>query len=511
LVQDASKKSPILNPDPESPFVVETTESATAERQSSRWDIRNARRNYVSLFVFQIGSALFSFASIWVITRYLGSAVYGGIVAVIAASQVAQVFVNWTGATVVRFGVDEFVESATIARTFWVRLFVLTVNLVFVVALSPFWFTPLAGWLKLTAGSFWLVVAHFIVSAFWIHIQMSLQGAKILRVQGLLQVLERALILSGIFLLLILHRLELTGIVLCYIAGPALMTLIGFIKIRNLVFSRFGVDRDFFKRMLVYSLPLLPLSVVGYFAGNYVDAIFITSFLSTRDLGVYSVATQINGILIQFPTLVNLLLIPFFVTLDKEAANEKLKSYFVSALPNIVLVWGLLCTMAGLVCWFLIPMIFGSDFSDASVPFWILSTSSVMAVPVLCGYAALTHARSKTYIAAVTSLLSAVVNIGLNLMLIPRFGMAGCAWGTVVAYLVSATAFAVLLRIKAEMPISWVFLALMPNLCGSLAFSMTGNIWFGAAIGSGLFVFVLGLKRRSVSDGIFIARRILRT
>ena len=70
--------------------------SAASERQSSTWDIRNAPRNYISLVVFQAGSAFFSFASVWLITRYLGAQGYGGIVAVIAASQVAQVLINWT-------------------------------------------------------------------------------------------------------------------------------------------------------------------------------------------------------------------------------------------------------------------------------------------------------------------------------------------------------------------------------------------------------------------------------
>ena len=487
------------------------TPISTSERQTSSWDIRNAPRNYISLVVFQMASAVFSFAAVWIITRYLGSEGYGGIVAVIAASQVAQIFVNWTGVAVVRFGVDEFVETAKIARTFWVRFFVLVVNLALVLSLSQFWFAPLSVWLKLTPGSFWLVVAHFVVTAFWIHIQMSLQGAKILRTQGFLQMLERVLIFTGILLLLVSHRLEFTGIILCYIAAPAAMVLVGVFKLRTLIFSRFSLDRQFVKKMVLYSLPLLPFSLIGYFSGSYVDAIFISTFLSTRDLGVYSVATQMNGIAIQFPTLVNALLIPFFVTLDKEGAGAKLNGYFTSALPNLTLAWGMICTLAAIAGYFLISRIFGAEFSGAAAPFWILLTSSVMAIPVLCGYAALTHARSVTYIAAITSALSAIANIGLNYLLIPRFGMAGCAWATVFAYFISGVGFAILLRIKTDMPVSWVFLATLPNLCATLTFSLTDNPGIALAVGCGLFIVVLAIKWRSVGDCIDIMRRILRT
>ncbi len=485
------------------------TPSSTSERQSSEWDIRNAPRNYISLAIFQGVSALFSFASVWVITRYLGSEGYGGIVAVIAASQVAQIFVNWTGTAVVRFGVDEFVETAAIARTFWVRLFVLVLNVAIVLSLSQFWFVPLSDWLKLSPDSFWLVVGHFVITAFWIHIQMSLQGAKMMRAQGFLQMLERILILTGFLVLVVSHSLDFTGVVLCYIAAPAAMVMVGVIKLRPLIFSRFSLDRKFVKKIVLYSIPLLPFSLIGYFSGSYVDAIFISAYLSTRDLGVYSVATQMNGIAIQFASLVNALLIPFFVTLDKEGARTKINSYFTNALPNLTLAWGMICTLAALTGYFLIPRIFGVEFAGAAAPFWILLTSSVMAIPILCGYAALTHARSVTYIAAITSALSAIVNIGLNYLLIPRFGMEGCAWATVFAYLLSGVGFAVLLRIKADMPVSWVFLAILPNLCGTLAFSLTNSISVALAVGCGLFIIVLVIKWRSVGEGIDIIKRLV--
>ena len=106
--------------------------SSKNERQSANWDIQNAPKNYVSLVLTQTGSAFFAFASVWLITKTLGSEGYGGIVAIIAASQIAQVLVNWTSVAVVRFGVDEFIETEKIARTFWLRLFILLPNLLLV-------------------------------------------------------------------------------------------------------------------------------------------------------------------------------------------------------------------------------------------------------------------------------------------------------------------------------------------------------------------------------------------
>jgi O-antigen/teichoic acid export membrane protein len=327
----------------------------------------------------------------------------------------------------------------------------------------------------------------------------------------LLQMVERAAIFAGVVALIIFARLEFYTVVACYIAAPACAAVAGLIQLRKLVFHAYAFDAAFVKKLLVYSLPLLPFSLIGYFSGSYVDAVFIANFLSTRDLGVYAVATQMNGIAIQFPTLATALLIPFFVALDKEAAHDKLRSYFANALPNLTLACGAVGTAAALAGYLLIPMVFGAEFRDAAVPFWILITSTVMAIPVLCGYAPLTHARSVTYIAAIVAVLAAAANIGLNFLLIPLYGMAGCAWATVLAYLVSTIVFAVLLRWKTKVPISWVFFAALPNLFGTAIFWWTGNVWIAAAAALALFAVVLALRWRSVGVGIDIMKRLLRT
>jgi O-antigen/teichoic acid export membrane protein len=495
-----------VNPDPaESPIA-----AAVPDRRSSAWDIRNAPKNYVSLAAFQIAGALFSFATVWLVTRHIGSEGYGGVVAVIAASQVAQVFINWSSSAVVRFGVEEFIDTGAIARAFWMRFAIMAANLAVVLVTAQFWFGLLADWLNLTWASFQLVAVHFVVTVFWIHVQMSLQGAKLQRTQGLLQMAERAAILLGIVLLIFAGRLELVAVVIAYIAAPVVVTIFGLARLRNLIFSRFSFDGAFLRKVLLYSLPLLPFSLVGYFSGSYVDAIFIARFLSTRELGVYAVATQINGIAIQFPTLATALLVPFFVSLDKEAAHQKIVSYFANALPNLTLACGAIGTAAAAAGYFLIPVVFGVEFREAALPFWILITSTVMAIPVLCGYAPLTHARSVTYIAAIVAVAAAAVNIGLNFLLIPLYGMAGCAWATVLAYLASTVGFAVLLRLRTKVVVSWVFLAVFPNLLGTAVLWWTASVWMALAANLVLFAVVLTFRWRSVGAGIDIIKRLVR-
>ena len=487
-----------VNPDPTgSQTEISQNLSSPSGRQSSDWDIRNGPKNYFSLVLTQIGGAVLSFASVWLVTQYLGSTGYGGIIAVIAASQVAQVLVNWTSTAVVRFGVDEFIETEKIARTFWVRFIILLFNFGLVCLFARFWFPLLQDWLKLSPGTFWLIIVHFAVTALWIHIQTSLQAIKMMRLQGYLLMGERLLIFSALLVLVALNRLDFLTAVLSYIIAPAAMIFAGSFQLKNYIFARFRVDWPFIRKIIVYSAPLLPFSVVGYFSGSYLDAVFVSKYLSIRDLGVYAVATQISGMALQFPTLVNSLLLPFFITLRKESQGQKTERYFKHTLPVIVLFWGVLCTIACLCGYFLVPLIFGAEFTEAVLPLWILLTSSAIAVPVLAGYGSFSTASSTTYISLISAVFAGVTNISFNALLIPIWGTEGCAWATALTYFVSALAYAFLLRKVMKITISWTFFATVPSIGGAILISLTGQPWQAFGICLGLSGLVLYLNRES--------------
>jgi O-antigen/teichoic acid export membrane protein len=481
-----------------------------SDRQSSSWDISHAPRNYAVLVFFQVLGAALSLSTVGIIARYAGAELYGAIVAIVAASQVAQVFINWTSASVVRFGVDEFVEKGTIARSFWTRSIVVFFNTVLVVAIGYRWFPDVAPVLKVSPDVLWIVILHLIATVYWVHIQVGLQAAKLLRIQALLQMTERLLIFISIALLAITGHLIFSSVAISYIAAPFVMAVVGIFPLIGYLFTRFEIRVKDVRRMLLYSLPLLPFSFIGYFSGSYVDAIFIASFLSLHDLGVYYVASQINGIALQIPTLANTLLVPLFITLNSEQADERMRSFFRRLLPPIVLGWGVIALIGAISASFLIPAFFGPEFTPAVVPAWILLSSSTLLLPVFCGYSAMTHAHSVTWIAAIIALFGAAANIGLNFALIPRFGMEGCAWATVGSYLVSISAYGILLRLSVDLPLSWLYLAMLPSLASAAIYSATNGALWAAGACLALTGVVILFKLEAVYSSVQTANRLFR-
>lgn len=469
-----------------------------SERQSSDWDVRNAPRNYVLLVLLQGGVVVFGFAAIWLLTRTFGSQGYGGIVAVIAASQIAQVCVNWTSFSLVRFGVDEFVETQKIAKIFWTRFSILVINIVLSILIAKLWYPYIATSFNFLPETYWLVFAHFVALALSIHVQLSLQGAKMPRIQGILLMTERILILAGILFFLAIDKLYISSAILCYIGGSAGATLFGLFWLRNYIWTSFPLDFEFYKKVIVFSLPMLPFTLIGYFSGNHIDYVFVSRFLSTRDLGVYSVAAQMSGIMLQVPTVANSLLIPLFVTLQKEEQNNKIERFFKDVLPLLSLAWSILCCLGGFAGYYVIPLMFGEQFAGAAVPWVVLTTAVALSFPVLVGYSALSQAISATYIAMFAAIFAAGINILLNFILIPRFGLIGCAWSTVIAQSASVICFAYLLRRSVNIAVYRTILSILPALTGAIAFTITLNAFWSLAASAVVILVVAYWERTSI-------------
>src|SRR5947207_14022406 len=98
--------------------------------------------------------------------------------------------------------------------------------------------------------------------------------------------------------------------------------------------------------MLKFSLPVLPTSLVGYMSTNYLDAFFITHYLSAAALGVYAIAYQISGIALQLPLLVGTVLMPLFITLQVDGQVERSGRCMRDVLPWFTRCGGLACVLA---------------------------------------------------------------------------------------------------------------------------------------------------------------------
>jgi O-antigen/teichoic acid export membrane protein len=467
-----------------------TVLAGDAVRRSAAWDLLHAPRNYLSLLIAQTFTSLLSFASVWLATRQLGPEGYGGVVAFIAAAQVVMLIaVNWTSISVARYGCEEFIQTGKIASTFWTRTIILAPNLLLVLAATPLWLPRLGGVLRLPANSTGLVLSLLLMTAWWIHIQQSLQGAKLLRLQGWLLTLERVLIFLILSYLAASGRVSVWRVGWIYVMGPAGASLVGLMRLRRLIWTP-RVDDALLKRMLRFSIPIIPTALIGYLSTSYLDALFITHFLSQAKLGIYSVAYQLTGLTQQLPLLAGTLLMPLFVTLQTGKREDRTERFIREILPPLTLLWGIACAAVAAGGSFLIPLVFGSKFQEAAILMWPLMSASAIAAPALMGYTPIISSTSKTYIQMIGVSLGSCTNVILNFLLIPRYGLLGCTWATAAAYGTHLIVVFCLVHWRILPKRTWTLEALFPIIIGAVYASLfPGNaIALGLTLGASVLL-----------------------
>lgn len=470
------------------------------ERRDAGWDLKNAFGNYSVLAVAQIATAFFSFAVVWFINRILGTEGYGGIVAIIAASQVVQIFVNWSLPSIARFGTEEFVADGEINKSFWSRTLLLIPNIFLLLIFSPLWFPVLAKLLILPMETFWLVIFHFLALTFSLHVQFSLQGAKLPRVQAVLITIERVLIFAALCGLFMIGSLTWLTALWAYIFASVSMFFVGLWHLRKLLSWKISYDAVWLKRMFKFSVPLIPFALVGYFSSGYLDAIFISQYFSKSDLGIYAVASQVNGILMQFPTLVGALILPWFVTLQTNKQDLMMKSYMEDMLPLITLLGEFVYIFIIACAYYLLPLFFGAEAVESSRVLLVLGVSAVVGLPHLMGYASFINAASATYIETAMAIVGAIVNLTANAVLIPRYGLIGCAWATVLAYGTSLLTMMIIVHWRFPLKHKWTLQALFPSIISALYFSWSGNLVLTLAVFVSATICLMFLYHNSIKQ-----------
>ncbi|MDM5307520.1 oligosaccharide flippase family protein [Peribacillus frigoritolerans] len=183
------------------------------------------------------------------------------------------------------------------------------------------------------------------------------------------------------------------------------------------------------REMLLYSIPLIPNALMWWIMGLS-DRYIITYFLGLSATGIYAVANKI-------PSILNMINSIFFQAWQMSAIEEydsKDKSKFFSNVFNVFSIVMLVSTSIILVNLKLIIKVFVADnYYEAweYVPFLLLG----VVFSSFSGFLGTNYiAAKKTKGVFKTSVIGAIINIIVNVILIPKIGINGASIGTMVSF-----------------------------------------------------------------------------
>lgn len=371
-----------------------------------------------------LGSKLILFLLVPLYTNYLTTAEYGTAELVYTVANLIMPISSLViFDAVLRFALDQSVDKSKV---------ILNAGIVFIGgSVFSLLIAPLVGLYPSLSEWKWYV-SVYIVSYMSTQISMTYVKAKEQTKTYVVLALSQTLLLAvlNIVLLAVLH-MGIYGYLLASILanfGIAISSLFCGGIIKDLKNSSF--DKTLFISMVKYSAPLI-INNISWWVVQSSDKIMVEFFISSAALGLYTVSSKI-------PALINVITSIFSqswgISSIKEYDSTKDTQFYATVFAFFSFAVFFFCACLLLIIKPFMAIYVAEDFFESwkYVP-WLLVAAAFSAISAYFG--AVYGALKKSVNVMLSTLFSAAINIGLNIVLIPRMGIMGATVATAVAYL----------------------------------------------------------------------------
>jgi O-antigen/teichoic acid export membrane protein len=380
------------------------------------------------------------------LSHYLAPEEYGYLSLVVTYAAILTPFLGFNAAAYVA----REVTDPTRKPNSLVRVAVLLILGVSALIFLPgyWWREALAGWLELSPRALLLVFAFALASALAGLYQYMLLYQRRERAYVALMGGKIVLEMAAVVLFVVGLQWGWEGRVLGAIG--ALLLLIGVFLYRwGRALLSAPLSRVLFAQSLLYGLPLIP-HVLSKLALNQLDRIFIAKWASFEELGLYNLGYVLGAAVMYGASAFSNVYSPFvFRQLRSEALRPKeIGALIWLFLLGAALLAGLLVLGAPL----LLEVFFDARYAGAVAYIPLVAGGYFLWSFYLCMAPFLFFYKKTGQISAISG-VGLLLNLGLNVWLVPPYGAMGAAWATLLAFALSA-ALSIVLTSRL-LPFSW--------------------------------------------------------
>jgi len=323
-----------------------------------------------------------------------------------------------------RFALDKSKNKEVVFST---GICVMTVFSVLFLALSPL--ILLIDYFKSYA---WLIALYVVASNYHSAAAQFVRAKEKMRLFAVQGIIGTVLTILFNVLFLLAFRWGIVGYVLSVAAADIVTTV--FLVIYAKLYKSFKIklfDFSMAKRMILYSLPLVPTTIC-WWVTSVSDRYIVTAHFGDAVNGLYSAAYKI-------PTLLTLVANCFIEAWHVSAVNDTTEAdegnFFGKVFESYMGIIFSSCAVIIALTKPLTILLYAVDYymSWRYIPVLLGATAFAGLVSYLGSVYVL---KMKPIYSFVTSLIGAVLNIGLNLLFIDEWGAMGAAVATFLSYLV---------------------------------------------------------------------------
>ena len=314
----------------------------------------------------------------------------------------------------------------------------------------------------------------------------------------------------------VLAGFGLLGAVVSLLVSRGIVLLIG----ASFIFKEIGFRLPRFyglKDYLKFGLPLVPAGLVGWITSSS-DRYLIGYFFSPQQVGIYSAAYNIGMMIGFFGAPLQIILFPTISKLYEEGKNQEMKTYLAYSLKYFLL--------------FAIPSLFGLCLLSRQIllimtrPEFVAQGAMVLPIVAIGAlffdlygcifiFILIVEKRTKLIFALVS--LSAMINLFLNILFIPVYGITVAAITTLIAYfiLLSMTVYFSRESIKFKVPYDFIGKSVFASLVMSLGLYWANPagvfyVGFMILVSAGVYFGVLVLLKGFGKEEVEFLRTFIR-
>lgn len=274
-------------------------------------------------------------------------------------------------------------------------------------------------------------------------------------------------IFSGLTLLLIFLKAGIFHFILLQTIGmvPLTIAYIYFSKNINGFKPCFKIDFSIWKNLVLCSLPIL-FSSIFISINHRIDQIMLFNMLGEKPLGLYSSIVKLTESLNFIPSVFMVSIFPLLSSIIMKSNDKFIRIYRLSfkyiSIIIIPIAFG-----TTLLSERIISIAYGHEFLPASNAFSILIWSAIFVFLGSVNANVLISSGLQKYIILFT-VVGALTNIILNLILIPKYSIVGASISTVISYSVPGLSLQYLIKETRQITKDYFKSTFKPIICSVL-------------------------------------------
>ncbi|MEP1094457.1 MAG: polysaccharide biosynthesis C-terminal domain-containing protein [Cyclobacteriaceae bacterium] len=195
------------------------------------------------------------------------------------------------------------------------------------------------------------------------------------------------------------------------------------------------IQKSNIRSALLYGLPLIP-HVVGRFVINQSDKLFIANMVSKSEVGIYNTGYMLGSMIMILSGAFLNIYTPYLF--ERLAAINNQKKFEILRL-SYTFIGGMILTL--LILSTLAPIFYSHFIENAfesGLKYVVWTGLSYVFWGIYLVFSGYIYYLKKTYILAYMALFNVTINLGLNYILIAKFGTIGASYATCISYFLVA-------------------------------------------------------------------------